>query len=323
MDTSINLALLRRLNFNHLVSFLAIAEFQSFRAAASQLHISQPALSAQIHRFEETLGVPLFHRTTRSVELSAEGKRLLPLARQLAHEMSIVASAFREEAALHQGVVSLATIPSIASSILPSVLKALAVAHPGLQVRLLARESSKDVGDMVRHGDADIGLLRFSDDDKDLKLTLLYDDEFVAVVPVAQPRFARAKHVTLRQLSEFPFFMQPRGSPMYEVLDSYVRQHGITLDVRQELLQAESVVAFVSEGLGVAILPAGSLARLNLEGCRVLAVRGVKSRAVGLAVSPRRSSSPGAVAVHRFIQEAAGRMRHKQSARGPALKQTN
>lgn len=88
---------LRRLNLNHLLGFLAVAEAGSFRAAAGHMHVSQSALSVQVRQLEEVFGVPLFHRTTRSVTLTVEGERLLPVVRRLAGDMAQVTLELREK----------------------------------------------------------------------------------------------------------------------------------------------------------------------------------------------------------------------------------
>ncbi|QJW83351.1 LysR family transcriptional regulator [Ramlibacter terrae] len=108
--------LLERLNLNHLPAFLAVAEHCSFRAAAQRMHISQSALSVQIRQLERMLGVPLFHRTTRSVNLTAEGQRLQAVARRATEELGQIAMELREDAQLQRGVVNVAVLPSLAAT---------------------------------------------------------------------------------------------------------------------------------------------------------------------------------------------------------------
>lgn len=307
MNPDINLFLLRRMNLNHLVSFLTIAKSQTFRSAAALLHISQSALSVQIQQLEEVLRVRLFHRTTRSMSLTAEGLRLLPVALHITREMTLVAGDFWEEAALHRGVASLAATPSIAAGLVAPVMKVVADAHPGIKIQLLVKDSSNDVADAVRQGSADLGLLSFSQEPKDLVVTPLRQDDLVAVVPNSYARLARAKQVTLRQLARFPFLIQPRGGSFREVLDRHMREQEVTINIHQEVLQAEVLIGLVGHGLGVAVLLERALVPLNLEGCRVIRLRGVKPGHVGLVNSPRRFLSPAADLLRRAIEEVSSR----------------
>ncbi len=309
MNEDTNLSLLRRLNLNHLVSFLAVAEAQTFRGAAARLHISQSALSVQIQQLEDVLRVRLFHRTTRAMSLTSEGKRLLPVARHITREVALVAGDFWDEAALQRGVASLAATPSMAAGLVAPVLKAVADAHPGIRIQLLVKDSSNDVADAVRQGDADLGLLSFSEDPKDLTVTPLRQDDLVAVVPTSFARLARSKQVTLRQLARFPFLIQPRGGSFREVLDRHLREQEVTINIHQEVLHAEVLVGLVGHGLGVAVLLERALVPLNLEGCRVIRLLGVKPGHVGLVHSPRRFLSPAAELLRRTVEEVSERAR--------------
>ncbi len=305
MDEPINLPLLRRLNLNHLVSFLTIAESQNFRIAAARLNISQSALSVHIQQLEETLRVRLFNRTTRSVTLTGEGKRLLPVARHLTLEITLVAGDFWEEAALQRGIATLAATPSLAAVLVPPVLKAVAKAHPRIQIHIQVKDSSNAVADAIRQGEADVGLMSLGEDPENLAVTKLHDDELVAVVPVSNSRLAKLKQVTLRQLAEFPFLIQPRGSSFREVLDTHLREQGIIINIHQEVLHAEVLVGLVGHGLGVAILLERALSPLKLKGCRVMKLRGVSSRAVAMVTPARGSVSPSAGLLRKFIVDVS------------------
>lgn len=309
MEMLLSLSLLRRVNLNYLVTFMAVAESGSFRGAAIRLHVSQSALSAQIRQLEETLGVPLFHRTTRSVTLTEEGTRLLPVARLVAHEVTLVAGAFREEAALRQGIATLSATPSITSFFVAHVLQALAEAYPGIKIHLLVKESSNAVADAVRQGDADVGLLNFNEDLKELTITKLLEDKLVAIVPASAQRWARSKQLTLRQLAEFPFVTAPCGTSTREVLDTLLLEQRVTASIRYEVLQPDVAIALVKQGLGVTVLPSSALSPLNLQGCKVIGLRSGSSRAVGLATSTRRSVSPSAALLRKFIVDASREIR--------------
>lgn len=127
-----------------------------------------------------------------------------------------------------------------------------------------------------------MGVLSFSQDPRDLTVTKLREDNLVAVVPSSNQRLAKLKQVSLRQLAEFPFLIQPRGGSFRELLDTHLRDQGITINICHEVLHAEVLVGLVGHGLGVAILLERALAPLNLKGCRVLKLNEVTSGRVGL-----------------------------------------
>ena len=308
MESSFNLSLLRRVNLNNLVAFLAIADSGSFRGAALHLHVSQSALSAQVRQLETALGVPLFHRTTRSVTLTEEGLRLLPAARTVAHEVTLVAGAFKEEAALRRGTTTLIATPSIMSFFVAPLLKAFAEAYPGIRIHILVKESTNAVADAVRQGDADTGLLNYSADLSELTITKLLEDEWVAIVPATEYRLANCEQLTLRQLAVFPFVTAPPGNSARAMLDELLLKQCVTADIRYEVLQPDVAVSLVRHGLSVTVLPSSALSALNLEGCRVICLRAGASRMVGLATSLRRSSSPSAKLLRKFIVDAARQM---------------
>ena len=177
-------ALPRRLNHNHLPVFLAVAESGSFRSAAARLHVSQSALSVQVRQLEDVFGVPLFHRTTRSVSLTGEGERLLPVVRRLTGDIAQVAMELREEAQLQRGVTTIAVLPSLAAALMPGILRDFAALHPGVQVHL-RDAASKNAFERVRPGEVDMGLLSSGDNLQELH----------ALVPA--PRTSR--HWSMRQ----------------------------------------------------------------------------------------------------------------------------
>src|ERR671938_1927365 len=110
------------LNLRQLQSFVTVARLGSFTRAARLLHLSQPALTKQIRQLEETLGVRLLDRTTRAVEPTHIGKELAPVVDQLLRELEAVVVNTKELATKSRGVVRVAALPSIASTILPATV---------------------------------------------------------------------------------------------------------------------------------------------------------------------------------------------------------
>src|SRR5262245_59053704 len=124
------------LNLRQLQTFVTVARLGSFTRAARLLHISQPALTTQVRQLEETLGVRLFDRNTRTVELTRIGKELAPVVTQLLQEIEAVVVNTKELAAQSRGVIRIASLPSISSMILPTAVARFKGLYPGISVVL-------------------------------------------------------------------------------------------------------------------------------------------------------------------------------------------
>lgn len=300
-----DLALLRRLSLNHLATFITIAESGSFRSAAVRLNISQSALSVHIRQLERMLEVKLLDRTTRSVALTAEGYRLLPVAQMLATELTGTAKLLTEEARAKKRIVRFATVPFTLSRCPPDLLKTFCDRHPGIEVRLAIRESSTMAEELVKNGEADIGLVYRKPEHDGRDFCAVFYETLMAVVPAGESAFAGMTGVTLRELARFPFVIQPEGTFMREVLDSNFASQNIEIRSDYAVLHADGLIALVRAGLGVAVLPAGVLSLLNVDGCRVIPLKEVSQQPVGLILAPKVPSSTATLALRDFILETS------------------
>ena len=300
MGPDLNHALLQRINLNHLVTFLAVAEARSFRGAAAVRNVSQSALSVQIRQLEDALGTRLFDRTTRSVNLTPTGTRILPVARQLAKEVTAVARALQEEANLKKHTVRLATNP-LGAHIVPAAIRAFGNLHKDLDVHLVVKETSKAVASLLGDDEADLGILYLQSESPEFSFTEILRDEFLAAVPSSDPFLASLTQISLKDLSVQKFLIQPQGSFVREVLDAQFKAQNLTPNVLLELRPADGLIALVSAGLGVAVLPQGTARFLNLNGCHLMKLKDVTPRPLGLALPAKKRSSTAAVALHDFL----------------------
>ena len=309
---STSAALLARINLNHLPGFLAVAEHSSFRAAAQRMHISQSALSVQIRQLEQTLGVPLFHRTTRFVSLTPEGQRLHSVARRVAQELEQVAAALQEDAQLQRGVVHVAALPSLAATWVPGAMRAFARRHPGIEVRLFDADSRR-CADLIRQGNVHMALMSHGlsvDAKEDLDFTLLFQDDFMAVVPAGHALSTR-KTIALAELARFPLLLNPRGVDLREMLQTLFEKDDLSPVVVQEMTGTHALVALVAAGFGMSIQPRMALSGLALAGCNAIKLRGGAGRAIGVMLPAPRSHSPATLAFKAFLAEFASKAKLK------------
>src|SRR3954468_9783590 len=145
------------LSTRQLRAFVALAEQRSFTRAAVLTHLSQPAFSALIRALEDTLGQRLFDRSTRHVEVTAEGREFEASARRVLAEFDGAVAGARDLAARRRGRVSIALLPSLAAGWLPAVLAEFRAAHPGIDLDV-ADVLSEACIEQVRNGKADFAI---------------------------------------------------------------------------------------------------------------------------------------------------------------------
>ena len=146
-----------KINFKLLGTFLAVAQNSSFRKAAEQSHLSLPAVSMQIKQLEEQLGVALFQRTTRKVELTQEGEQLMISARKAMAELESGLAQIQQAADVRQGHLAMACVPTVAGTRLPPLLVKFARLYPGISVSV--REMvHDDLLEVVRRREVDFGI---------------------------------------------------------------------------------------------------------------------------------------------------------------------
>jgi LysR family carnitine catabolism transcriptional activator len=292
-------------NLSQIATFVAVAEAGSFRSAADQLCISPPAVSARIQQLEQTLGVRLFNRTTRSVSLTAEGRRLLGTSTQALSELMRVTGQLKSEAALTTGRVRLATVVSIASTILPGLLHEFATLHPGLIVDFID-VGSETAKRSVLDGHSDLALTSMTLASRGLAFELLYREECLPVVHREHPLCAK-RSVELRQLARHVLIGPPKGSDFHHILSSAFASAGLRFEPRREVVASATIAALVDEGHGIAFLTRPYLRRFNMQNSRMLRLRphGIW-RDLGIVTAENRELSPAARAFRAFLLQRLG-----------------
>jgi LysR family carnitine catabolism transcriptional activator len=203
----------------------------------------------------------LLSRTTRSVHLTAEGEKFLVRARNILADIESAVLEVRDHASLRRGRLSVAAIPSVASSLLPDVVAAFMGRFPGIDVQMIEL-SSYDVEHCVANGNADLGIAPAPDRNSELSFSFLLRDRFMGLVSNTNG-LAQQKRVPLEALFDYPLIATIAGTSIRATLERACREHGRSLRVTHSVTQHQTVVAMVRAGLGVALLPALSLGETN------------------------------------------------------------
>jgi len=282
---------LNRVNFKHLHVFVAVAEHGSFRDAAEALNRSPSAVSMQVRQLEEQLSVPLFHRTTRRVQLTSEGEELLSHAQRALHEWSLGLRRIRDVADLHRGALSIACIPTIAATRFPNALVAFQRAHPGITLRLRELEA-KALYVSVHDLQVDFAIGPAMAEHMDFGFDPICDDPIVAFSSSKHPLGAE---VALARLCKMPVLLTTRSAGLRVMIEAEVARRGLSLDVAFEVSHTATLIAFAQAGLGVAVLPAIAVPKPLPEGTHVARITGARmARRIGIITARGQSLSPAA-----------------------------
>lgn len=272
-------------------SFVAVARRGSFTQAAKDLHLSQPALTVQIRQIEEILGVTLFDRNTRRVQLTRVGRELAPQLARLQEELESVLQQTREQGKGQRGVVRLACIPSFAASALPGAITAFRTIHPHITFSLKDANWSRVVA-MVRSGEVDFGVGDKATIEPDLEFTPVMEDRMQVIFRGDHP-IAAIKKVTLARLAAHSMVMMDPETSARHSIDRAFAQAGCYPSRACEVMYMATAVAMVRAGLGFAILPASAIEWRAHPG---LSVRLIDDpafvRDIGIIRKPGRSLPP-------------------------------
>jgi DNA-binding transcriptional LysR family regulator len=252
------------MELRHLRSFVAVAEELHFGRAAERLHIAQSPLSQQIQRLERQVGVALFDRNRRKVELTEAGQAMLGHAREALTQADLGANAARGAAAGQAGTLRIGFLASAALELLATIVPPWRAVAPAASLEFVEGSSGEHIAG-VRERRLDVAFVRPTQPGDDLVVEEMWREPVVAVVPAGSP-LARRKSLRLKDLDGQPFVLFPRASApdFHDNLVDACRRAGFVPEVAHECSAMPTVVGVVAAGLGVSLVPQ-SISRIALE----------------------------------------------------------
>ncbi len=179
------------MNLQQLTYLVALDTYRQFGLAAEKSHVSQPALSVQVQKLEEELGVLLFDRTQRGAEPTAVGTKVIAQARLVLREAQLLRELVQEEQGDVVGELRLGVIPTLAPYLVPRFLVALTTAYPALRIRI-EELRSEDIMQQLKEHRLDVGLLVTPLDDRQLQELPLLDEPFLVLASETHELAAKA-----------------------------------------------------------------------------------------------------------------------------------
>ncbi|MBA4264922.1 MAG: LysR family transcriptional regulator [Comamonadaceae bacterium] len=237
--------------------FVALAEELHFGRAAIRLHMTQPPLTQAIAGLEAALGVRLFERTRRSVQITSAGAALLPEVRELLTRAQALPELARAAAAGELGRLRLAFVSTVGFDLLPRWVRVFRERWPNVALELI--EATGDVQlDLLSRGEVDAGFVLHSPGfvAAGLTQTLIASEPLLVALPESHP-LAAVERPTLRSLLSEPLVIFPRRilPSLYDTVFALYNAAGRVPQVAQEAIQMQTIVNLVSAGLGLAWVP--------------------------------------------------------------------
>lgn len=240
------------MDYRHLKYFMEVAQQKSFSKAARSLHISQSAISRMIKSLEDEMGVTLFLRNAKTVELTAPGTIFLNYAKRALFVFEHLKSDFENEFNLKQDTVEIGLPPITDAHVFAKLLGEFKKVYPQVAIKLY-EHGSKIVESSVQEGVIDVGII-CTIPNKNFESLFLSEDRMCVVMPKGY-KLEAYDEVPLKALADCPLVLYRDDFNLHDDILSNCRKIGFTPKIVFETSQRELMLQTVGCGLGVAILP--------------------------------------------------------------------
>lgn len=243
------------MELRHLRTIVAVARHRSFTKAGEELYLAQSAISQQIRRLEKELGLEVFRRTSRSVELTPEGRVILGYAQRVLAEVDGLHSELEELTGLLRGQLRIGGVYPTGPYDLFGMLAEFRAAHPEVAIHMV-EDVQDDVLEALRADELDCAFTALDPDTlgNEFAATLLWEEELIVALPPNHALCARAQ-VTFAELAGEDLISYRENSAMRRRLERIMGDRA--LEPRNAFICTEmaAVRALASKGLGVAVIP--------------------------------------------------------------------
>ncbi|MEJ2392845.1 MAG: LysR substrate-binding domain-containing protein [Gammaproteobacteria bacterium] len=248
------------MNLRDLQYIIAVAETHHFGHAAERCFVSQPTLSGQIKKLEDELGVAVFERTNRSVEITPVGEAILMHARQIMEQVDAIEQLARASQDPLAGPLRVGAIPTLSPYLMPLILAPLKKQHPQMKL-VLSEELTETLLERLQNHEIDAALLATTVDEPDLSSLPLFEEPFWIAYPRKHPFYTKEK-ITRKDLEHANLLLLAEGHCLadqaMEVCHMQERSNqGEFSDLRAASL--ETLLQLVGAGYGTTLVPALAL----------------------------------------------------------------
>ncbi len=281
------------MNISKYLAFVTTVEYGSFTRASEILSYSQSGISRMIADLEHEWSLSLLERGRQGVRLTSDGERLLPYAKRLCSEYSLLQTQVDELRGVRSGTIRIGAISSIASHWLPNIIRAFQTDYPGIDYELTIGGYA-ELGQWVRDGTVDCAFTSLICSDE-LDSIPLEEDRYLAVLPKGH-ELARLDTVPIASLCSEPFMLLENAAS-HDVSELF-KKNGLRLRVHFTTWEDYAIMSMVESGFGVGMLPELILRRIVYD-IEIRPTDKTVTRSLGVILRDRRSAPS---AVKKFLE---------------------
>lgn len=239
------------MELRELRSFTAAAKFRSISKAAGHLGLGQPTVTTHIKKLEEDLGMILFDRVKRPIQLTLAGERLYELATPLVEGIDSLGTMTSD--AEERGPVDVASTPDIIPHTLLRVVRVFRERYPQVHLRIRS-ETRAEVLELVKAGEMDIGIIQHPEKDDDFDFEGMFLYERVLITPPNHP-LVKEPLSSIDQIARWPLILMRAGTTTRLILEEEFRRRGLEYEIIVELDSLDMIKSYVELGMGISVGP--------------------------------------------------------------------
>lgn len=243
---------MKSVTFRQIRVFTEVARQLSFSRAAEALHLTPPAVTMQVKELEGHVGLPLFERQGRQIQLTMAGEYFLVYAKRLLSTLKDAENVMNRFKRVETGVLTIGLI-STAGYFLPQLLASFQAEHEGVEVRLDVTRDLTKLIDRLHSNEIDLAVMGRPPKEYALRSEPFAGHPMVFVCPPGHPLLG-VGHPPLDALVHYPLVARELGSEVRHTLDNYLREHRLAPRIAMEIPSNETVKASVMAGLGIGFL---------------------------------------------------------------------
>jgi DNA-binding transcriptional LysR family regulator len=254
------------ISIRQLQVFESVARHLNHSRAASELFLSQPAVSMQIKQAESAIGLPLFEQVGKKLHLTAAGDELLHYARSMLQMMQEMESVFDEMKGMERGHLNISVV-STANYFMPQLLAKFIQLYPKIQVSLSVANRDTVIK-LIAENIADLAIMGQPPEGADMRAEVFMENPLVVIASPKHP-LAHSKHIHPRQLASETFLLREQGSGTRGVVERFFKSHKLALPKHMEMDTNEAIKQSVQAGMGIGIISRHGI-ELELETQRIV-----------------------------------------------------